>query len=543
MIIAAGDVRAWSGSDAGGKAATVRWMADHHTLVPEVGYWAAAHDPTSTYHPLIYTTRRGHHWIQVTSLPFAELSLPFYVLAGPAGLLVLPVLGSLLAALGAGRLARRLGSQTGWGSFWLVGLGASLFYAGDFWEHSAAVGLALLAVCLALEDGGIAGAAAAGALAGCAAVLRSEMLVYGAAFAFATLMVPDERRRWLRSPGRVIAAATAAALPLGVERLAERLVWGSAIGSNRVASLSTQAGTQAGSRLRDASVTTVGLIPDQSRLAIGLALVLLLIGIGYLALSAEKRMSPLAVGLIGGAGVLHLVRLEQGAGFIPGLFPAAPLAAVGIAALFRRRPGTVGSVTSGPAPTLASAGETRGRVVALSAIVALPLIWAFQWRGQLVPQWGGRYELLTGVLLTVVGVAAIERTDGWRRPASTALIVFALAATSLGAVWHIERTRDYARAIGIIDRIPASVVVVTTLQHLGREGGAFYGDRRWLAVPNVSDTPGALALAHAEGAALVDLVLFDSAPPKVVGWEVGSWRPVPLHGFVLQVWRYQWVGP
>ena len=83
--------------------------------------------------------------MQVTSLPFVYAGLPLYKAAGTAGILLLPIAGSLLAAYAARRLALALGASTGWWAFWLVGVGTPmLFYAGDFWEHSMGVGLMLL---------------------------------------------------------------------------------------------------------------------------------------------------------------------------------------------------------------------------------------------------------------------------------------------------------------------------------------------------------------------------------------------------------------
>ena len=85
-------------------------MDAHHSLKPDVGYWAATWDPNGEHHPLIYTERHGKQWVQVTSLPFVYAGLPLWRIGGTAAILLLPVAGSLLGAYGARRLALALGA-------------------------------------------------------------------------------------------------------------------------------------------------------------------------------------------------------------------------------------------------------------------------------------------------------------------------------------------------------------------------------------------------------------------------------------------------
>jgi len=148
-VIAAGSADAWSGSDAGGKVATVRSMADDGSWHPDVGYWAETADPAGQFHPLIKTARHGDDWVQVTSLPLVYAAVPLWRLGGSTAILLLPALGALAAAWSARAVARNLGATTGWSAFWLVGAGSPvLFYAGDFWEHAPALGLFVGAVAL-----------------------------------------------------------------------------------------------------------------------------------------------------------------------------------------------------------------------------------------------------------------------------------------------------------------------------------------------------------------------------------------------------------
>ncbi len=369
VVIALGDTRAWSGSDAGGKVATVRSMAEEGRWVPDVGYWAAEFDADGRYHSLYNTKRIGAHWVQVTSLPFAYAGIPLWRLGGPGALLALPMLGSLLGAVAARRLARAIGSGSGWPAFWLVGAASPLsFYAGDFWEHSAAVGLALFAAALALEDGGWRRALLAGLALGVAVVLRIEMAVYAAAFGLATLLVPTERRRWLAQPRAAVGLALGAAAPVVVNFGVERLVLGVTAGASRTGGAASGAGAEIGQRVHDGLLTTVGLFADERAGA-------LVLGAVAVAVLAVARRYPVA--WIAAAG-LYVVRATQGLGFIPGALAAVPAAA-------------------GARPT-----SLRAHVVALTAVIAVPMVWLVQWRGQLLPQWGGRYLLLTGALLLVV---------------------------------------------------------------------------------------------------------------------------------------------
>ncbi|MBV8160887.1 MAG: hypothetical protein JO265_08190, partial [Acidimicrobiia bacterium] len=263
-VIALGNTHAWSGSDAGGKVATIRWMDQHHSLKPDVGYWAARWDPTGEHHPLVYTQRHGSQWVQVTSLPFIYAGLPLYRVGGTAGILLLPVAGSLLAAYAARRLARLLGAATGWWAFWLVGVGTPmLFYAGDFWEHSMAVGLMLLAFALALE-GGVVRALAAGVLAGAAGVLRTEVLLYAAAAGVALLAFGGEWRPWVRRPVRVVAVAGGLVAVVVANAAGERAVLGTGLRDTRAGSNIAAAGSTASTRLHDGVLTAIGLFGDDT---------------------------------------------------------------------------------------------------------------------------------------------------------------------------------------------------------------------------------------------------------------------------------------
>ncbi|MER3452385.1 MAG: hypothetical protein C4344_01415, partial [Acidimicrobiia bacterium] len=146
MLSFANDPGGYLGTDTGGKVATLRAMVRHRGLDPDVGYWAQRWDPSGSLHPLYYTTHIGHRWVNVTTLPAVYAAYPLFKVGGYRAALLIPMLGSVLAAFAARALARGLGAdeRTAWWAFWLAGVGSPLaIYALDFWEHS--IGVALVA--------------------------------------------------------------------------------------------------------------------------------------------------------------------------------------------------------------------------------------------------------------------------------------------------------------------------------------------------------------------------------------------------------------
>ena len=153
--------------------------------------------------PLFYTLHIGDKWVNVTTLPALYLAYPMFKVFGYQGALIVPMAGSLLAALAARALARRLrpeDERSGWLAFWLVGLASPIaVYALDFWEHSLGVGLIAWAVVLLYDvtegKAGWRAALAGGLLFGAAATMRTEALVYAAVATAVTCVVLLVRRR------------------------------------------------------------------------------------------------------------------------------------------------------------------------------------------------------------------------------------------------------------------------------------------------------------------------------------------------------------
>src|SRR5439155_10709986 len=120
------------------------------------------------------------------------------------------------------------------------------------------------------------------------------------------------------------------------------------------------------SRVKEAGLTAVGLFGDQEARSylLGVAVLALLL---FVAWRTGRAADPgPAVLAAGGVVALYVIRFADGVGFVPGLVPATPLAAIG----------------------LARGWSTPARRWALAAaLVALPVVWRFEFPGGAAPQW------------------------------------------------------------------------------------------------------------------------------------------------------------
>ena len=512
------------GTDTGGKVATLRTMQTHGALNPDVGYWAARWDPKGDLHPLFYTSHINGKWVNETTVPILYLAEPLYRAGGYRLALLLPMLGSVAAALAARALARRLGAE-GWLAFVVVGLLSPLaIYALDFWEHS--IGVALMAwavVLLVVVDAGEArrpwlNALGAGLLFGAAATLRTEALVYGAIATAAVCLVMLYRRRRLGAPVAIgLLVAAGLVLPLAGNQLLERSTIGGSLRSARTSGTAAEAGSGARLRVQEGLITAVGLYPEVSWKSVGVGagfLLLLTLGVTTVARGRDPGRA-----VIGGAGAAALVavRFSGGLGFIPGMTAASPVAGVGL---------------SGGWST-----ATR-RLLLVVALAALPIVWAFQFLGGAYAQWGGRYVLLSGLLLAVLGAAALENMP---RPAAAGGALLAAAISAFGLVWMSSRTHDVARAEAALyaRRDP---VLISRVAHLAREGGAYYryGGNPWLTAVTNDEADAAVDVVRRSGApgfAIVDDG--KSGPANYPGFSSAGTSHVEFLGLHLRVTSYR----
>jgi hypothetical protein len=520
------DTRGSLGTDTGAKVATLEAMAERGRIDPDVGYWAERWDPEGQLHPLFNTPEIDGKWVQVTTLPALYAALPLYELGGYRLALLLPMLGSVLAAWAGLAIARRLGAddRTSWAVFWIVGLASPLtVYALDFWEHS--LGVACIAWALAMLMDAAAGrrwvrAATAGVLFGVAATMRTEAFVYGAVLTATTCLIILLARRDRTSAlvtGSCVAAGLALVMLLNLGL--EQATVGGTLRSARVGtatSVATGGSSADASRVEEAALTTLGLHPslDAATYLFGAALLALLL----LAVLRGRGSDagPARLALLGAAG-LYLIRAADGLGFVPGLVAAAPLAAAGAA--------------------LGWEGGRWERRLPLAVVVALPLVWRFQFTGGAPPQWAGRYLLPTTIVLVILGASRLGDLDRWVRRGFVALGV---AVTAFGVAWLSVRSHDVGRTGEALARRPEPVLV-SRIAHLFREEGHWYrADRRWLTVPRAEQE--ALLAPVLEQAGVDEFGWIDlrgQPTPAIDGFEPRAREGVPfLSGVTLVVTTY-----
>jgi hypothetical protein len=181
------------------------------------------------------------------------------------------------------------------------------------------------------------------------------------------------------------------------------------------------------------------------------------------------------------------------------------------------------------------------RAVAAVALAAIPFVVFFQFRGGAAPQWGGRYLLPSGLLLAVLGWAGLS-SAAVQRNVLRGVGALAAGVTAFGLVWMSVRTHDIDRAMATLHRRPEPVLVFSPY-FLAREGGARYGEKRWLTLSPQGDAPFASSVLQEAGVttfASVDIAgdrrrtypgfasgsttlvrLFDGVDVRVTHWQKG----------------------
>jgi len=518
------------GTDTGGKLATLAEMDRTHSLDPDIGYWAEDHDPEGRLHPLWYTSHVGDRWINVTTLPMVVAASPLYDIGGPRAVVLLPMLGAAFAALAARALSRRIAGGEGWWAFWVVGLASPIaIYALDFWEHAPGVAFVLWAVVFMYDllDGraGWRGALAAGALFGAAATMRTEALVYAAVAVGVTAVVLVHRtlvrrdQTWTRNFQVGFAWLAGIGTVLAANQLLERALLGSAIRADRAAGTAGMAGHASSVRAEEAATTAIGL----NRYDLHTSWFIGALAVAFVAYAAWRFAAPrradLRIGAIalGAAFLLYFVRIADGLDFIPGFLSASPLAAAGIAVGW-----SVG----------------RWRPVGAVALLALPLVWVFQFSGGAGPQWAGRYLLATSTLL-VIGAAVV--LPAMPKVARFALVALAVLVTASGLAWLSQRSHAVADAASAL-RSDDGTVLISREQHVLREAGAFYrADERWLTATTPQNLERAADIASDVDAPALRVVSLEGrkAPATIGEWQrTGRRRVEFIPGLFLDVVTY-----
>ena len=436
-------------------------------------------------------------------------------------------------------------------AFWLVGLASPvLIYALDIWEHTLGLAAMGWGVVMILDvahldmrrsgtdssEPGRQGAGSerdpqahagvlkwraalfAGALFGLAASMRTEAIVYfvtSVGIGCAALGWP---RMW-RAPLRVAALALVGFCLLFLANIGlELAVLGEPFRSNRATGAASVAGQDLLVRAKESMTTLFSLAPtlDLEHVLYGFCFAA---GIGLFVMSAIGKV-PKTIGYLALAGsvLAMLDRVTLGSGFWPGLFATTPVAAAGLFLGWSPRP---------------------RRWVLVMGLLPLPLVFVFQFPGGAAPQWGGRYILLSGLLLEVVGFATLAELG---RSTQQVLMGMAIVVTVMGLAWSSQRTHEVARAGEILSARPEAVLI-SPQGFPPREFGATWGAKDWLSTQGRSDVPGAIDNGHNNLSSAVDLVRRSGKPsfaivttdtsvpfPEFPGFREVSREQVPLIG-------------
>ena len=521
-----GDVAANSGSDGGGKTATVENIAEEGLSGVDLGYWAWEADRAGEHHPFYNTTLTDEGWIQATSAVMPTASAVGFRLGGGLGALWLSLLAVPLGALAAGALARQLGAPTGRLAFWLIGAASPLtFYGTDQWEHAPALAVSLWTVVLIRTHPTGRKAMATGALFGLAFILRREG---GAVLALVWLseLTRKELRHDLREFVRhAAAAALAAVVCLGVAfgtYQFDKQVLGQSLGG-RTLNQAGSAGTDLGQRLHDGVLTGLSFYTALGPAEILMSLAVFA-GIAVAALGWRRNDDSLVrIGIVAAVACVAIRIVLVGTGFVPGALAALPIGAA--------------------APVLA---RRDGRRLVVIAVVAAVAVVATQWTGSLAAQWGGRYLLLPAAVVAVVACAEFERRD-LRHPAAVAAIACTVAIAGLGLAWHVERTNGVIDIRDAVLEVAEGDVVVSAHAHFPREIAGDLLDERWLRADRADDVESALEVARVSapgetvwllhrgscGAGVIDCERrwsHGGGHDPLVGWSSGAVVEVPWLG-------------
>ena len=467
------DPRGHLSTDVGGKTVSIDAMVERGDWDPDIGYWFAPADPTGRFHPFAHTAQTENGtWVNTTSLTMIYVARPLWAVGGARAILLIPMLGSVVAALAAGALHRRLRpTDDGSLSIWAIGLASpALIYALDVWEHSW--GLALMSVGLVGVLDAVAGrtptraAVIAGLGYGLAATMRQEALVYGFVAGVALVGALLVRRRVASAVGRGALMAVAALVPLGVHTALEVVVLGGSARASRGASTLGSAGTDAADRVLSVLGTTVFAMSSTSPIAWVLSAAILVTTATFalsLARSSGVPSAGLAKAMVAAWTLWAIIFVYLGLGFVPGLAVAGPAAVFGLAGLVKERWWLAGILGVGPLP-----------VVAVTAFAA----GAF-------PQWGGRYILTSGLTLTVMGLVWLSA----RSPIALRIVVaLSVVVSLLGASWTAIRTNEIGDAGERIAQLTdPDDIVVWRSPFKAREFGELSNGRSWLSAPYAPD--------------------------------------------------------
>lgn len=405
------------------------------------------------------------------AIPYARrpmypfVSTPFWSVGGNAGLLLLSVLGTWMAACGAAALGWSLNQRTSIPALWLVGLGTPLLFDAYLaFGHSLAAGFAALTALGVVRSQLVeppysrrwvawVTMAAAGAVA--ATMLRSEGVLYAASLAGALLVLAVFGRQ--RSTRQRQADATTGAILLAIGAASYNLndVWSKAIvrGATGDPTLSD--------RHPDfLNAAWTGLLrpwyPDNTKANAPMALVLLAAVSAPLIIRFLPKFRVLGIGLLALGATSAVWFAASSPHLISGLLPTAPWLVVGMLSLRGRD-------LSGPGPAAILLGS--------SAFIVGVLATSYGFGG--AAEWGGRFFHLAlpavapiAILGLISLLDSLPRIDGRVCLVAIAVMTAGLSATALRANHQLRvGSEQIANTIttAALDTPEASATVFATL--------------------------------------------------------------------------------
>lgn len=311
----------------------------------DVPYPGRSYDPALLAPPLadMYYDVRGGEIRMVWPELFPLAARPFWAMLGWPGLFVLPIACGAASVGLSGAVAERIRPGSGWVTAAVVAFASPvLLYSVLFWEHTAAVALAILALFWMVgfvQLGGERGrwrAVAAGAAVGLASAgVRAETILFAAALLVGVFTACRARGRWL-APLLAAVGFVAGAAPAWVLNLAAS---GRGAPSNAVRSMEPPSLGYLKSEPLSVvpSFLTGRPVPQWASWLTTLALAALLAG--YLAHRSTGRRWPLYVALMAIAllGAASLVEMDATHGdWFHGWLAMSPVLALGF--LVPRKP-------------------------------------------------------------------------------------------------------------------------------------------------------------------------------------------------------------
>lgn len=424
------------------------------------------------------------------------------------------IVGTVAAALGAAWLAATMGvsERSRVAALWICGLGTPLLFDSYLVvAHTLAAAFVTVAVIALLrvldQRSSSVWAAAAGVAVGAGALLRTEVVLFGAALAVGSLVADATRGR--RLVGAVASMAGAGSAYL-LDAWLHQVVIG---GSGTAPFVIRQSSGWLGDRVESLYTTVVRPgFPDQASTAALSLTILSACCAGLVALAARRaRPEDRAATLVMAGGSVVLAggaALLAPAALVPGLVAASP-AVLWIVVWWRDL----------------WRDDPRWRTVLTTVSLFVLAVLLVQYDSGGGPQWGGRYFAIAVPTLVVLGVrvaelagSRIDRRTGLAVATSVALVMAIGSGRSLVALRdaHAINTSALAAIGDAVDDVAQSgdPLVLTTSFVPPRLGVDLVAERRWLLVPDdeLADAIGAAAEAGED-----DVVVVSEGLPPLPG--------------------------